>query len=518
MRNKFDDDFGPSGSHHVYQIGKIPMSEQKRRRGLGLILLLGGIIVGLVLGAGMDLTNSVLADALSEAEEATESTESSPDEAVSSLFAISNAFADVAAEVNPSVVTISTQTTVETVPNGFAEFFQFRDPGPRPQSGLGSGVIVRQDGIILTNNHVVTNADNIVVRLLDGREFEAEIRGTDPRTDLAVIKISAGEQLPAIDIGDSDATRVGEWVLAIGSPLEAAFAHTVTSGIVSAKGRTGVGLTAYEDFIQTDAAINPGNSGGALVNLKGELIGINTAIASRSGGSIGIGFAIPARLARKVMSDILERGKVVRGWLGVQIANISQGYARQNNLSSSEGVYITSVLVDGPADKAGLEAGDIVVAIDGKRIRNATELSTRIGATEPDTRISMAIIRNSREREVTVLLEEFPEDEAPLSLNNAFQFQSMGFEVESLTAELRRDYDLSERDRGALVTRVRERGVADRHGLQEGDLIVRLNRQEIGAARQLSSLISELRPGDPLALLILRNNRKVFLTFDVPEE
>ncbi len=494
------------------------MKREKSKKGLGAMLLLGGIVIGLVLGAGMNWTNPLQAEPPKSGNETTESGDTNS-EAVNSLFAISNAFADVAARVNPSVVTISTQTTVDNIPNGFAELFRFRDPnGRRQQSGLGSGVILNENGIILTNNHVIAKADDIVVRLLDGREFDAEVKGTDPRTDLAVIQIDTGERLPTVEIGNSDVTRVGEWVLAIGSPLEAAFAHTVTSGIVSAKGRTGVGLTAYEDFIQTDAAINPGNSGGALVNLRGELIGINTAIASRSGGSIGIGFAIPSNLAEKVMTDILQRGKVVRGWLGVQIGNVSPGYARQNNLPTSEGVIISSVVVGGPADKAKLEAGDLVTAIDGKRIRNATELSTRVGASEPGTRISMSIIRDGDDRTLTVVLEEFPEDETSLSFDNSFRFENLGFQIEALTPQLREEFDLLDRDRGGLVTSVRARGVAERHGLQVGDLVVRLNREDINSARQLADSISDLRPGDPVALLILRNNRKVFLTFDVPSQ
>ena len=491
------------------------MKREKSRSGLGFMLLLGGIVIGLVLGAGLNWTHPVQAESPGAGNESGDTNS----DAVSSLFAISNAFADVAEQVNPSVVTISTQTTVDNVPSGFADLFQLRDPnGRRQQSGLGSGVILQSNGIILTNNHVIASADDIVVRLLDGREFDAEVKGTDPRTDLAVIQIDTGERLPTVEIGNSDATRVGEWVLAIGSPLEAAFAHTVTSGIVSAKGRTGVGLTAYEDFIQTDAAINPGNSGGALVNLRGELIGINTAIASRNGGSIGIGFAIPSNLAQKVMTDILERGKVVRGWLGVQIGNVSPGYARQNNLPTSEGVIISSVVVDGPADKGNLEAGDIVTAIDGKRIRNATELSTRIGATEPGTRIDLSIIRDGNNRTLSIRLEEFPEDESTLAFDDPFRFENLGFQVEALTPRLREEFDLLDRDRGGLVTSVRARGVAERHGLQEGDLIVRLNREDIINARQLANAIGDLRSGDPVALLVLRNNRKVFLTFDVPSQ
>lgn len=501
------------------------MTKQLKNHRYSLLMVLCGVVIGLVLAAGINITGDAAADV--PGLPAGDSGEPAPapapidPAATSSLMALSNAFADVAEAVNPAVVTISTKTTVRgpNMTSPLEQFFRFQLPqqGERVQTGLGSGVIVREDGVILTNNHVIANADDIVVKLLDGREFEAEVKGLDPRTDLAVITIAVDGDIPAVELGDSDAMRVGEWVLAIGSPLQAEFAHTVTSGIVSAIGRTGVGLTPYEDFIQTDAAINPGNSGGALVNLRGKLIGINTAIASRSGGSIGIGFAIPSNLARKVMTDILEKGKVVRGWLGVQIGNITPGLAKQNDLSSSDGVFISSVVEDGPADKGGLEAGDIVLEIDGKRVRNTTELSTKIGATEPGTRVSMKILRDGREKNIDIRLGEFADDGSIVSNSGASgSFDQLGFDVQDLSSQLRRQFDLEADEDGVAVTAVVENSVAARSGLRIGDVIQKVNRNRVSSVQQLTSIINGLQPGDPVALFVKRENKRIFIPLDIP--
>jgi len=289
-----------------------------------------------------------------------------------------------------------------------------RQEGDIVQHGLGSGVIVRSNGIILTNNHVVQKTDELKVRLNDGREFEAEVKGTDPATDLAVIKIKANN-LPALPIGDSDALRVGEWVLAIGSPLSPNLAHTVTAGIVSAKGRSGVGLSNYEDYIQTDAAINPGNSGGALVNLKGELVGINSAIATRTGGNMGIGFAIPSKLARKVMNDILKNGKVIRGWIGVRIQNINPPLAKSYGLEKPEGAIVSSVTPDSPAEKAGLKEGDVILTLNGKKVKNSSDLALRVSSTDPGTTVTLGIFRDGKEKTIKIKLGQMPSEQNQLA-------------------------------------------------------------------------------------------------------
>lgn len=499
---------------------------RKRLTGFSIVLVLAGIVMGLILASGLNWTGHLTADAPDQPKGEEGITQTSPGTAnldgQSILNALSNAFSDVAEKVTPAVVTISTETVIKGRPVSpywfpFDDFFGQRMPERDfTQQGLGSGVIVQPGGVILTNNHVVHKADNIVVKLMDGRQFKAEVKGTDSRTDLAVLKIDASN-LPAISIGNSDAVRVGEWVLAIGSPLQEEFAHTVTSGIVSAKGRTGVGLTQYEDFIQTDAAINPGNSGGALVNLKGELIGINTAIASRSGGNIGIGFAIPANLANKVMSDILSKGKVVRGWLGVQISNITPDIAKMYGLdNTSEGVFIREVVKDSPAETAGLQAGDIVLEVSGKKVRNATELSTLVGSTDPRSTVSLKVLRDGKEREFKVKLAEFPEEEPQLAGSERRSVESLGLQVENVSPELRRRYELRNTE-GVVITSVQQGSVAARAGLQEGDVITRLNRQNVRSISEFNRVIADLKAGDPVVLYVLRGDRRFIVNFNLPK-
>ena len=345
-------------------------------------LLSFGIVIGVMLVIGLGYTKSthaqepLLAAVTSAPAPATASAAD-----YSTAEALSHVFSDVAAKVNPSVVTIFTETTRKVQGTPFDQFFGnddffkrfFQQPAPNKDyksMGLGSGVVINKDGVILTNNHVVDGADNIKIRLMDGRELQASVKGKDAQTDLAVLKIDANDLKP-MQFGDSDGSRVGDLVLAIGSPLNPELEHTVTSGIISAKGRSGVGLSHYEDFIQTDAAINPGNSGGALVNLEGNLIGINTAIVSQSGGFMGIGFAIPSNLARKVTNDILTNGKVVRGWLGVYIQNITPELAQALDLPSMKGVLVSKVQKDSPAEKAGLKEEDVILALNGKSLKNS---------------------------------------------------------------------------------------------------------------------------------------------------
>jgi serine protease Do len=363
---------------------------------------------------------------------------------------------------------------------------------------------------------VVQNADNIIVRLLDDKEYKAEIKGVDPRTDLAVLKIDASN-LPSLKLGDSDKLRVGEWVLAIGSPLQAEFAHTVTAGIVSAKGRRLRGIESFiQDFIQTDAAINPGNSGGALVNLKGELVGINTAIASRSGGSIGIGFAIPTNLAGKVMTDILEKGKVVRGWLGVTISDVPEEVVKMYELETKDGAFVREVENEGPADKAGVEAGDIILEVSGKKIRNSTELITLIGSSEPGNTVNLKILRDGKGKNIEVRLEEFPEEESLIARSQRNSLESLGIEVETVSRNLRKKYNVTGNDEGVVITSIQQGSVADRLGLQEGDMIIRINRRYVSNVSEFSRVVGELGSGDPVVLYIRRGDRKFVRDFVMP--
>lgn len=496
-----------------------------QKYGFRILLVTLGIAIGVIITSGFDNTPAAMADIpeMSAPGNDGSTNDSGTTNSNNAIYALGNAFADVAEKVNPAVVTISTESTVRG--NQMAPWFPFEDffgrgQNPRQQReqkqrGLGSGVIVMSNGTILTNNHVVENADDITIRLIDGREFPAEVKGTDKRTDLAVLKIDA-DNLPAVNFANSDQARVGEWVLAIGSPFQEQFAHTVTSGIISAKGRTGVGLTLFEDFIQTDAAINPGNSGGALVNIRGELIGINTAIASRTGANIGIGFAIPSNLARKVMSDILDKGKVVRGWLGVQISNISSELAKSYNLATADGVLVREVVPNSPAQKADLEVGDVIIELDGRKIHNVVELTTKIGSSSPGKVVKMTVIRDNKEKIFRVTLEEFPEEQMAQAAGQQRQtIESLGMNVQDLNNRLRTQFAIED-NAGAVVIGIRQQSIADQAGLEVGDLILKINRSRISNSSEFKAAIEALEPGDAVALLIKRNNRRMLLDFVLP--
>lgn len=507
--------------------------DRKKWTGFGLVLIAVGIIIGLTIASGFDLTRKSSAGTSPQVSQES----SSPDNdnqtgerksPIEFLEAISNAFADVAETVNPSVVTISTKTIIKNQQvTPFSEFFGddffkrfFNYPGgPQGeyvQQGLGSGIIIRQDGVVLTNDHVVEGANDIYVRLIDGRELEATVQGTDTNTDLAVIKIDA-KDLPAIKIGDSDALRVGQWVLAIGSPLQPELAHSVTSGIVSAKGRTGVGgLSAFQDYIQTDAAINPGNSGGPLVNLKGELVGINTAIATRNGGNMGIGFAIPSKLAEKVMTDILEKGRVMRGWLGVGIQNVSPELAKNFNLDKADGVIVTEVMKDGPAEKAGFKVEDIILELNGEHIKNVTHLSTRIGSTDPGTNVRIKILRNGEERTIPVTIGEYPAEQQPQARAQKQSIESLGFSVSDLTPALRSRLNIDKDATGVVVTNVERNSAAYQAGIREGDLILKFNRKTVTSVSEFNNMIKNTEAGEPVALYLKRGEQKLFAAFSVP--
>ncbi|NTV47868.1 MAG: Do family serine endopeptidase, partial [Chlorobiales bacterium] len=373
---------------------------RKAKYSIGLAMLIG-ILVGGFLFADVHVSVSPRSTNATTTELTagpTTTTTPAADRQISTLRDLNNAFVEIAQNAKPSVVTVLTEKTVQRrVFNPF-DFFGGGSPfddffGQQPQQqqprsekellrGLGSGVIVSKDGYILTNNHVVAQSDTVYVKTFDGKTLPAKIIGADPKTDVAVIKVNA-DNLTAIKIGDSDKLRVGEWVMAIGSPLGENLAETVTQGIVSAKGRSNVGLADYEDFIQTDAAINPGNSGGPLVNIDGELVGINTAIASRTGGFQGIGFAVPSNMAQRVMQSLIKYGKVTRGWLGITIQDIDENIAKGMKLKSREGAVVGSVLENSPAEKAGVQTGDVIVEVEGKAVKNTVELRNMIAGVAP---------------------------------------------------------------------------------------------------------------------------------------
>ena len=449
------------------------------------------------------------------------------DRPIRTLQDINNAFVDIVASVEPAVVTVSTER-IMTVQNPFGSPFGNNDLfdfffGPRSgrqqqpreqqyhQEGLGSGTIVSADGNILTNNHVIAGADSIWVGLLDGRQFNAKVIGADPQTDIAVIKIDANN-LPYMRIGNSDSLKVGQLVLAIGSPMSKDLAHTVTQGIVSAKGRSNLDLATYEDYIQTDAAINPGNSGGPLVNMNGELVGVNSAIVSQSGGFQGIGFAVPSNMAVHIMNSLIKTGKVVRGWLGVSIQEINPSIAKAMNLKSNTGALIGDVVADGPAKKAGLEAGDIITAINGKTIKNTTELRNMIASTAPGTKVKVTVMRGDETKEFDVTLGELPENLSAGGAASSVE-QALGFAVSNLTSDLAQKYGITEQVNGVVITNIDPHGTAYASGVREGDVVLSVNRVPTKDTKEFEAAVSNLKQGSTVLLRIYRQGSSFFVAF-----
>ncbi|MFQ5780302.1 MAG: Do family serine endopeptidase, partial [Nitrospiria bacterium] len=366
-------------------------------------------------------------------------------------------------------------------------------------------------GLIVTNNHVIEKADEIKVLLSDKREFTGKVVGTDPKSDLAVIRIDAAN-LPSVTWGDSSKLQVGEYILAIGNPF--GFTQTVTMGIVSAVGRANVGLTDYEDFIQTDAAINPGNSGGAMVNIHGELVGINTAIFTQSGGYMGIGFAVPSNMAKSVVKSLVKEGKVVRGWLGVAIQEVTSQLAEGFGLKEVRGALVSEVLSDSPAERAGFKRGDVIITFMGKPVDDASRLRNIVARTEVGTRGKVKVIRDKEEIALEVLIETQPkdmfarrregrDDRPSTSLN--------GIEVKTLTPDLARQTGISPDDSGVVVMTIEPGSAAEEAGLRRGDLIMEVNRRSIHDTRDYEEQLSK-RTNEPILLLIRRQDRTLFLT------
>jgi len=374
---------------------------------------------------------------------------------------------------------------------------------------MGSGVIVSPDGYIITNNHVVDGASELTVTLPDKREFKAKIVGTDPKTDLAVIKIDASN-LPHVRWGDSSKLQVGEYVLAVGNPF--GLNSTVTLGIVSALGRGHMGITQYEDFIQTDAAINPGNSGGALINTAGELVGINTAIISQTGGYQGVGFAVPASMAKPVFESIVKTGKVVRGYLGVAIQDLTQDLAKSFGLKQAKGALVSSVAEDSPAQQAGLKQGDVIVAYQGKPVEDPAALQREVTHTPVNTKATLKIIRDGREQEVTVTIGEQAETVKVASADFSTENALAGLEVQSLDLQAARELGLHGKVQGVVVVDVEPDSLADRAGLAQGDVIKEINRQPIKSVRDYEKIVSNLKKDESVLLLINRRGTALFIT------
>lgn len=424
----------------------------------------------------------------------------------------SNGFATVLKSALPAVVNIHTSKIVKARPYSmpffndpfFRQFFgdQFGQMQPRPQreQSLGSGVIVTSDGTILTNNHVIDGATDIKVQLSDKREFQAKVVGKDSKTDVAVLKIEA-TGLPTLALGDSSKLQVGDLVLAIGDPF--GVGETATMGIVSATGRSGLHIESYEDFIQTDAAINPGNSGGAMIDLRGNLIGINTAILSGgSGGNQGIGFAIPINLARDVMNQIVTKGKVVRGYLGVYIQDVTPQIAKQFGLSQNNGVLIGDVSPDTPGSRAGLKRGDVVLELNGEPVKDAGQLRLRISQTAPGTSVKLRIWRDGKTQDVNITLGELPEKTATAGGGSESGGGALeGVEVQELTPDIAQQLNLATGTRGVVVSSVDPASAAAAAGVDRGDVIQEVNHRRVTNISEYKQALAEAG-NQPVLLLI----------------
>jgi serine protease Do len=435
-------------------------------------------------------------------------------------------FQAVAKALRPSVVSINSVSKIRPRPPrgqpfgqlpeefrwffgpDFERFFELPFPEEFAQRGLGSGVIISEDGYILTNNHVVAQADQIEVTLSDGRRFPAKIIGTDERTDLAVLKIDAKGLVPAV-LGDSDAVEVGEWVVAIGSPF--GLDQTVTAGIISAKGRADVGIADYEDFLQTDAAINPGNSGGPLVNMRGEVIGINTAIASRSGGFMGVGFAIPSNMAKAVKDAIITHGRVERGYLGITLQPLTEELAQSFGYPGTKGALVADVLADQPAAKAGIRPGDIIVEYNGAPVESVNQLRNAVATTKPGSKVDITVFREGRRVEIKgVEIGQFPEGMPSRGPVRQEVVPNLGLSVQTLTPELARQLEVPESERGVVVTAVEPGSLAAMAGIRPGDIIQVVGDRPVTNVGEFRTALRDLGK-DGIRLQIRRGDTRLFV-------
>ena len=442
-------------------------------------------------------------------------------------LAAPDSFADLAKKSSPSVVNISTVKIVKgggaflpQFPGGrhpfqdfFDDFFDRFQQAPNQkgykQQSLGTGFIIDKNGYILTNNHVVEQADGITVKLSDNTEFEAKIVGRDPKTDLALIKIEVNSELSALQFGDSDALEIGDWVIAIGNPF--GLGHTVTAGIVSAKFRR-IGAGSYDNFIQTDASINPGNSGGPLLNVKGEVVGINTAIFSKTGGSVGIGFAIPINMVNNLLPQLKE-GKIIRGWLGVSIQKITPEIKNKLGLKSIEGALVGDVVSNSPAEKAGIERGDVIVSFDSKEIKEVDDLPYIVASTPTDSVVDLKLIRNGKEKTIKVTIGMLKDDEDPPMSGETTAF-NLGITLENLTPQLSKKLGIQDQN-GVIVMQVEPGSTANEIGIRAGDIILEIDQQPIKNVDQFYKIIGEFKEEDTLLLLLKRRGSTLYLTLQI---
>ena len=433
-------------------------------------------------------------------------------------------FVTLSKQVRPLVVHISSTPSAQSplAPGPFGDDDPFNDfwrrffgerfprnPAPSPRRSVGSGFIVDSSGYILTNDHVVEDGQELTVKLSDGSEHQARVAGRDPKTDIALIKIDVDRELPVVALGDSAALEVGEWVLAIGNPF--GLEHTVTSGIVSAKGRR-IGAGPYDNFIQTDASINPGNSGGPLINLRGEVVGVNTAIFSRGGGNIGIGFAIPINLVKGLLSQLRDEGKVTRGWLGVVIQDVNAEMAEALGMREARGALVANVAKGSPAEAGGVQVGDVIIGFDGAPVGKASELSLAVARTPVGKTVDVAVVRNGRNVTARVQIARMGDEETVVEVEDG---SDLGLTVREVT----RDSAGSRRTRepeGVVVTDVESGSPADRAGIRAGDVIIEIDRKRIGGLKDFRRIVGELARGSGILFLIRREDTTIFLALRLP--
>jgi serine protease Do len=405
------------------------------------------------------------------------------------------------------------------IPEPFRRFFGIPDmPEQAPKremkrTSLGSGVIVTGDGYILTNNHVVEDADEINVTLTNFEEYKATIVGRDPKSDVALIKIEPKADLPYVTFGDSDKLRVGEWVLAIGNPF--GLQKTVTAGIVSAKGRS-INNESYGNFIQTDASINPGNSGGPLFNLNGEMVGVNTAIFSRTGGNIGIGFAIPVNMAKNVFAQLKEHGKVTRGWLGVMIQQVTPDLAQNFGLDRPIGALVGQVVAESPAEKAGLKAGDVIIEYNGKEVSQMSMLPAMVANTKVGEKAKLALIRDGKKQNITVEIGKLDDEEPVVAGTETGTSKKLGITVQELTPKLAESLDMEE-TQGLIITDINAGSAAAEAGIQRGDIILEINREKVESVAQYKKALQAAQEKKTILLLIKRDQHTRFVVVDLKE-
>ena len=424
-----------------------------------------------------------------------------------------NSFVKIARELNPTVVYISSTQVVKgfqfhtPLKDPFRDFFGddffnkfFGIPkGELKQKSLGSGFIISEDGYIFTNYHVVKDAEDIKITLSNKNEYEAKIIGFDQDMDIALLKINVKESLPTVKMGDSDTLQIGEWVIAIGNPF--GLEHTVTAGIVSAKWRS-IGQGPYNSFIQTDASINPGNSGGPLIDLDGEIVGINTAITAEGQG---IGFAIPINMAKGAFIELKEKGRITRGWLGLMIQKVTPELAKSFGLKENKGALVAEVVKDSPAEKAGIRQGDVIVSFNEKEINEYIDLSRLAGLTRPGTKVKLGVVRDTKKKEVTVKIEAFPDEE---KISKAPIETELGMSVQDITPDLAEHLDLSEA-KGILVTNIISEGPADKANIQRGDIIIEVDKQKITNVKTFKKVIKK---GKKTLLFLINRGEHVLYT------